>query len=119
MTFTPAVPKFLQGMLQPKKKEPVKLAMPDVDDDEGDDLPTVGPALDPRLCCAVLCLTPTLSVAGVETVRLRTITQRSLRCETLSSGKLRKWRNAKRRRTVAASGDSARSGGFTRDDCPC
>ena len=54
LTFTPAVPKFLQGMLQPKKKEPVKLAMPDVDDDEGDDLPTVGPALDPRLCCASL-----------------------------------------------------------------
>ena len=54
MTFTPAVPKFLQGMLQPKKKEPVKLAMPDVDDDEGDDLPTVGPALDPRLCCAAV-----------------------------------------------------------------
>ena len=36
-----AVPKFLQGMLQPKKKAPVKLAMPDIGDDEGDEMPTV------------------------------------------------------------------------------
>ena len=41
LSYTHQVPKFLQGMLQAKKKPPVKLAMPDIDDDEGDDLPTV------------------------------------------------------------------------------